>query len=46
LLVTIPPLQMRNNVMMHVNHAKMLSHLLRRSPTTAGFAADLFTVGK
>jgi hypothetical protein len=49
LLVTIPPLQMRNNVAMHVSHAKRLSNvgdlsgdvwIVPFSPITSQLTAD------
>jgi len=47
--VTIPPLQISNNVATHVSHAKRFSHLLYRPGNLSGsprFEIDLSTVGK
>jgi hypothetical protein len=47
--VTIPPLQISNNVATHVNHAKRFNHLLSRPRNLSGsalFEINLSTVGK
>ncbi|HYK23067.1 MAG TPA: hypothetical protein VEU75_00220, partial [Candidatus Acidoferrum sp.] len=38
LLVTIPPLQMRNSAATQMNHVKRFNHLLKRRSVTAEFA--------